>query len=61
MSIVKPFIKSEVFKLIRFHVPNSTTLYEFVPLELMPNDYGGKAGYVADIKKEFLKQINDRR
>lgn len=46
---------------IHFHLPNSSTLDEFVPRDLLPNDYGGRAGFVADLKRDFVAQIHQHR
>lgn len=61
LALLKPFIKSEVFKLIHFHAPGSDTLYKFVPLELLPNEYGGKAGSLKDLKKEMVEKLMSNR
>lgn len=61
LLLIKPFMKSEVFKLIHFHLPNSSTLDAFVPRELLPDEYGGRAGRVADLKRAFVEQIHQHR
>lgn len=44
---------------MHFHKPDSDTLYKFVPKDLLPTEYGGKAGDVKDIK-EVLRQNIDK-
>lgn len=61
MLLIKPFMKSEVAKLLHFHLPNSSTLDAFVPRELLPDEYGGRAGRVADLKRVFVEQIQQHR
>ncbi|KAM7347102.1 alpha-tocopherol transfer protein [Cochliomyia hominivorax] len=61
LTVIKPFIKSEVFKLIRFHVPNSDTPYEYFPLDMLPNEYGGKAGSLKDLKTFWLDKLQEKR
>jgi len=61
LALLKPFIKSEVFKLIHFHAPGSETLYKFVPLEMLPNEYGGKAGSLKVLKKDMVDKLNTYR
>ncbi|CAH1407791.1 unnamed protein product [Nezara viridula] len=39
---------------LHFHQPGATTLYDYVPQEILPSEYGGKAGAVADIKGDIL-------
>ncbi|XP_072938111.1 alpha-tocopherol transfer protein-like [Epargyreus clarus] len=60
-ALCKPFLKSEVAKLIKFHEPNSDTLYKDVPQELLPYEYGGKAGSVDQIKRYWIKRIEAKR
>ncbi|KAG6441572.1 hypothetical protein O3G_MSEX001919 [Manduca sexta] len=60
-AICKPFLKTEVAKLIKFHEPNSDTLYKDIPQEILPNEYGGKAGPVEQIKREWIKKMESKR
>lgn len=46
---------------MHFHKPNSDTLYKFVPKDLLPNEYGGKAGEVSDIKADMQKKLDQYR
>ncbi|KAL1139590.1 hypothetical protein AAG570_006572 [Ranatra chinensis] len=61
MSLAKPLIKSEVAQMIHFHLPGSSTLQEFVPIEIMPNEYGGQAGSIKDIKETWKKTAENNR
>ncbi|XP_011560622.3 alpha-tocopherol transfer protein-like [Plutella xylostella] len=60
-AICKPFLKTEVSKLIKFHVPDSESLYSDVPRALLPAEYGGQAGPVAAIKSHWVKRMEARR
>ncbi|KAM3965553.1 alpha-tocopherol transfer protein-like [Aphomia sociella] len=60
-AICKPFLKTEVAKLIKFHEPNSETLYKDIPQELLPDEYGGKAGSLEQIKRYWIKRIEAKR
>lgn len=46
---------------LNFHKPNSDTLYEFVPKDLLPAEYGGKCGEIRDIKEDFGKLLQKNR
>lgn len=46
---------------IHFHLPGSDTLDEFVPRELMPNEYGGKSGFLADIRRDAFEKLQQYR
>ncbi|KAJ0175100.1 hypothetical protein K1T71_009241 [Dendrolimus kikuchii] len=60
-AICKPFLKTEVAKLIKFHEPDSDSLYKDIPRDLLPTEYGGKAGNIDQIKREWIKRIEARR
>lgn len=60
MSIFKPFMKQETIDTIKFHV-EIDTLYEFVPRELLPNEYGGSAGSLSDLHEEWQKKLLTKR
>lgn len=61
VSVVKPFISDEVFKLIRFHTVSMDSLYEFVPRQMLPEEYGGGAGSLADLRTQTQKTLLDHR
>lgn len=52
---VAPFLQ------MHFHLPNSNTLDAFVPRDLLPNEYGGSVGTLADLKRDFVAQIMEHR
>ncbi|XP_047532320.1 alpha-tocopherol transfer protein-like [Vanessa atalanta] len=60
-ALCKPFLKAEVAKLIKFHEPNSDTLYQDVPQDLLPTEYGGKAGSIDQIKRYWIKRVEAKR
>ena len=41
---------------LHFHQPGSTTLFDYIPQDILPTEYGGKAGTVADIKGTWEKK-----
>ncbi|KAL7036747.1 hypothetical protein ACKWTF_008927 [Chironomus riparius] len=61
LTILKPFLKARVSKMLNYHLPNSTTFHDFIDQDLMPNEYGGKAGDMIDIKNNFIKEIESQR
>lgn len=46
---------------MHFHPPNSTSLYEFIPKDLLPEEYGGNIGSLSDLKAEWIKRVMDNR
>ncbi|XP_061399015.1 alpha-tocopherol transfer protein-like [Musca vetustissima] len=61
LRVVKPFINKEVFEMIHFHTTGIETLYEHVPKDMLPDEYGGKAGKLSDLKDEFTKTLLENR
>ncbi|CAH1119368.1 unnamed protein product [Phaedon cochleariae] len=61
MALIRPFLKAEVAKMLHFHLPNSATLFEFIPKEVLPEEYGGTAGNCKDIKKHWMDVVTKRR
>ncbi|XP_014282300.1 alpha-tocopherol transfer protein [Halyomorpha halys] len=58
MNLVKPFIQSEVMEMLHFH-HSLDTLKPFVPLELLPEEYGGDAKPGSVIHEEHTKFIKE--
>lgn len=46
---------------MHFHKPDSDTLYQFVPKDLLPTEYGGKSGDVKDIKADIKMALDKKR
>uniref|UniRef100_A0A0K8WFM8 Alpha-tocopherol transfer protein-like n=1 Tax=Bactrocera latifrons TaxID=174628 RepID=A0A0K8WFM8_BACLA len=61
VSIMKPFISREVFKLIHFHTESLDSLYEHVPRSILPEEYGGDGGKLADLKAQLLTELSHKR
>ncbi|XP_071442892.1 alpha-tocopherol transfer protein-like [Hetaerina americana] len=61
MGIMRPFMKAEMARLIHFHTPGSTTLYKYIPKEILPADYGGNVESVATIKERVKASFESRR
>lgn len=40
-----------------FHLPGSDTISEHFSQKVMPNEYGGVAGTMQDIKKDWIEQM----
>lgn len=61
MQLFRPFIKSEIAKMIHFHQTNSTTLYDFIPRELLPEELGGTVGKLKKFKDEYIEKVMQSR
>lgn len=60
ISFVKPFMKKELIDTMKFHT-DLETLYDTLPRELLPNEFGGSAGNIEDIHREWIKTVESKR
>lgn len=60
LSMAKPFMRSEFFQMIKFH-HSLESLKEYLSIDLLPNEVGGKAGTIKDLMKEEIKRLDDNR
>ncbi|XP_055601862.1 alpha-tocopherol transfer protein [Uranotaenia lowii] len=56
MYIVRPFMKKRVSEMLHFHLPNSESIYEHVPKDILPDEYGGKQS-IAKHKADWFKRL----
>lgn len=61
MSLIKPFLKPEVAARFQFHSPGSETLFNFIPKDVLPTEYGGDAGPISVIKDHWVKMFLEKR
>lgn len=45
MSLVKPFVREDHFNMVQMHAPDSETLFDFIPRERLPKEFG-KCNYI---------------
>jgi hypothetical protein len=60
INTVKPFLGETLSKTIHVHM-GVETLYDFVPKEILPEEYGGTAGKLVDFKRQWLKKLEESR
>ncbi|XP_048482244.1 alpha-tocopherol transfer protein [Plutella xylostella] len=58
VSFVKPFLKDKIRKRIFIH-SDINTLYEHVPKDMLPVEYGGNAGSVDDLNEAWTKKLEE--
>lgn len=58
MNFVKPFIKEKIRNRITFH-SDMESLYKCVPKDLLPNEYGGKAGKLSDLNQQWKEKLSE--
>ncbi|CAO1416038.1 unnamed protein product [Diamesa tonsa] len=61
LTLARPFINSEVREMLKLHAPNSTTLFDYIPQDILPEEYGGKGGTLADMKTKWIEEIESNR
>lgn len=59
--LIAPFIKKHGEKIIYFHKPGSSKIFDHVPIEIFPNEYGGSAGPMNEIVTDFRERIESQR
>ncbi|XP_045468130.1 alpha-tocopherol transfer protein-like isoform X2 [Harmonia axyridis] len=58
VSWVKPFVKEKLRKRIHCHT-SLETLYPFVPKDILPEEYGGMAGTLAEYNEQWIKKLEE--
>ncbi|XP_011632705.1 alpha-tocopherol transfer protein-like [Pogonomyrmex barbatus] len=57
-NFVKPFLKEKIRNRIFMH-SDIKTLYDYVPREILPTEYGGDAGPIQDIHEMWMKKLEE--
>ncbi|XP_011163312.2 alpha-tocopherol transfer protein-like [Solenopsis invicta] len=60
VNLVKPFMKKELMNILHFH-SSMETVKKFLPIEGLPNEYGGKAGSTEEITAKHIKLLEEFR
>lgn len=58
LNFVKPFLKEKIRNRIFTH-SNIETLYNHIPKEIMPTEYGGDAGSIVDMHDMWMKKLEE--
>lgn len=60
MVLIKPFIYAKLYNALKFHnVGSLDNLYEYVPRDILPVDYGGDAQSMTELKKYWVSVLHD--
>ncbi|KAG5307732.1 TTPAL protein, partial [Pseudoatta argentina] len=60
MNIAKTFMKNELIDIIHFH-SSLESISEYIPVDALPNETGGKAGSVHKLAEIQVKELEDNR
>lgn len=62
MTLVNPFIYAKLSNALKFHDAGSyDSLYEAIPREILPSDFGGNAQSMAELKQHWVGVLNEHR
>jgi CRAL/TRIO domain len=60
MKVIKPFMYTKLYNALKFHDAGSyDSLYEAIPREILPSDFGGDEKSMAELKKYWVGVLND--
>ncbi|XP_061399022.1 alpha-tocopherol transfer protein-like, partial [Musca vetustissima] len=57
LGFLRPFMSKELYEMIKCHTNGLESLYESLPREILPKEYGGNAGTMAELSSEFRKKV----
>ena len=60
-SILKPFMSSKVAELIHLHVPDSESVFKFIPKDIFPEEYGGSGSSMIELKAKCVKTFENHK
>lgn len=60
MNMMKPFMKKEMIDMIHFHSSLKSAI-EYVSIDALPNEVGGKAGSMYELAEIQIKKLEDYR
>jgi hypothetical protein len=61
MMIARPFLPARTLELIHFHQPDSKTLFDFVPKDCLPVEFGGSSGSIDTLKSIWADRVDEKR
>jgi hypothetical protein len=62
MLLIKPFMYTKLYNALKFHNAGSyDSLYEAIPREILPSDFGGDAQSMAEMKKYWMGVLDDHK
>ncbi|CAK9806905.1 Alpha-tocopherol transfer protein-like [Anthophora quadrimaculata] len=60
LNMMKPFMKKELLDMLHTHT-NLDTLSKFLPIDILPNEAGGKGGELLQLHEKSLKILEENR
>ncbi|XP_011702188.1 PREDICTED: alpha-tocopherol transfer protein-like [Wasmannia auropunctata] len=60
MNMTKPFMKKELIDIMHFH-SSLKSISEYIPVDALPNEVGGKGGSIHELAEIQVKKLEDYR
>ncbi|XP_063924019.1 alpha-tocopherol transfer protein-like [Zophobas morio] len=60
INVIKAFLSPALSEVIHVHT-SIETLYEFVPKNILPEEYGGNAGKLSDLYDQWIRTFEEHR
>ncbi|KAH8235665.1 hypothetical protein KR032_004948 [Drosophila birchii] len=60
VSMMSPFLREEVRNMIKYHTEGLESLYAEVPRDMLPEEYGGKAGTMEQLKARSIQSLREK-
>ncbi|XP_075157562.1 alpha-tocopherol transfer protein-like [Haematobia irritans] len=61
LAIIKPFMSKDLYALIICHTEGLDSLYQHVPKDMLPNEYGGRAGELKALANRYRETLMNQR
>lgn len=58
---MRPLMRKEVQNALKFHLPASETIFEFIPKDMVPQEYGGDGPSLDTYKERISKLLVTKR
>ncbi|XP_047358969.1 alpha-tocopherol transfer protein-like isoform X2 [Vespa velutina] len=61
LSILKPFMNSEILEMLHLHTGEISEIYKYIPPMCLPKDYGGELDCIEVLHGEHLRKLEQLR
>ncbi|XP_046825623.1 alpha-tocopherol transfer protein-like isoform X2 [Vespa crabro] len=61
LSILKPFMNSEILEMLHLHTGEISEIYKYIPPMCLPKDYGGELDCIKVLHGEHLRKLEQLR
>jgi hypothetical protein len=61
IMLIRPFIGSKVMNIMHFHAPDSTTLFDFIPREILPIELNGDDESIEISNRKCIQRTQEYR